>query len=319
MSTDQNDHRGGHTPLTPPPASAPPQPQASVPPTAPPTSATPPGGPAGPGARSGGVTAIAIVTAVIGGIALVGTAGTAAIAATSNISVASNAGGDSVQSRDVEGIDALTLDAAASSMRVEFGDVDQAELAISNRRGPDWTIERDGDELVVRGPDNRWDWWFGDWFGGEEVVVLTLPESLRAEAIDADLTLDAGSLDVVGDFGALDIDVSAGALDVEGSATSLDVGMSAGRADIVLDSVADAALNVSAGDFSLELTGTPPTRTAIDVSAGSVDLTVPDVAYDITQSVDAGSLDARVEQSSSARHTIEVSLSAGGVTIRPGR
>lgn len=314
MSTDQNDQQGGHTPLTPPPASAPQQPQASVPPAVPAS-----GGPTGSGARSGGVTAIAIVTAVIGGIALVGTAGTAAIAATSNISVASNAGGDSVQSVDVDGIDSLTLDADASSMRVEFGDVDQAELAITNTRGPDWTIRRDGDELVVHSPENRWGWWFGDWFGGEEVAVLTLPESLRTEAIDADLTLDAGSLDVVGDFGALDLDVSAGALDVEGSATSLTVGMSAGRADIVLDSVADASLEVSAGDFSLELTGTPPTRTTIDVSAGSVDLTVPDVSYDITQSVDAGSLDARVEQSSSARRSIEVSLSAGGVTIRPGR
>lgn len=316
MSTEQNDQQGGHTPLTPPPASVPPQPQASVPPSTPPAESR---GATGGGARSGGVTAIAIVTAVVGGIALVGTAGTAAIAATSNISVASNAGGDSVQSLDVDGIDSLTLDADASSMRVEFGDIDQAELAITNTRGPDWTIRRDGDELVVRSPESRWGWWFGDWFGGEEVVVLTLPESLRTEAIDADLTLDAGSLDVVGDFGALDIDVSAGALDVEGSATSLAVDMSAGRADIALADVADAALSVSAGDLNVELTGTAPTRTTVEASAGSVDLTVPDVAYDITQRVDAGSLDARVEQSSSARRSIEVSLSAGGVTIRPGR
>ncbi|MFK0402794.1 hypothetical protein ACIQTT_10735 [Microbacterium sp. NPDC090225] len=313
MSTDQNDYQGGHTPLTPPPASVPAQPTASVtPPSA-------PSGPTGSGARSGGVTAIAIITAVVGGIALVGTAGTAAIAATSNISVASNAGGDTVQGIDVDGIESLTVDADASSLRVEFGDVDQAELAISNRRGPDWTIERDGDELVVRSPDNRWDWWFGDWGGRGEVAVLTLPESLRADAIDADLTLDAGGLDVVGDFGALDIDVSAGALDVEGSATALAVDMSAGRADIVLADVDDASLSVSAGDLTVELTGTAPTRTTVEVSAGSVDLTVPDVAYDITQSVDAGSLDARVEQSASARRSIEVSLSAGGVTIRPGR
>lgn len=316
MSTDQNDHQGGHTPLTPPPAAAPPQPTASVPPTPPPTAS---GGPAGTGARSGGVTAIAIVTAVVGGIALVGTAGTAAIGAMSNVSVASNAGGDTVQGIDVDGIDSLTVDADASSMRVEFGDVDQAELSISNRRGPDWTIERDGDELVVRSPDNRWDWWFGDWGREGEVAVLTLPEALRTDAIDADLTLDAGSLDVVGDFGALDIDVSAGALDVDGSATALAVDMSAGRADIVLADVDDASLSVSAGELNVELTGTAPTRTTVEVSAGSIDLTVPDVAYDITQSVDAGSLDARVEQSASARRSIEVSLSAGGVTIRPGR
>ncbi len=143
-------------------------------------------------------------------------------------------------------------------MRVEFGDVDEAQLSITNGRGTAWTFDRDGDELIVRSPDGVFGWWFGNWFGDEEIAVLTLPESLRGDALDADLNLDAGSLDVVGDFGVLDVRVNAGALDVEGSARELDAEMNAGRADILLDGVTRADLGVSAGDLTVELTGTAP-------------------------------------------------------------
>lgn len=307
MTTEQNDSPNAHAAFTPPPAPAP-QPTAPVgAPTPPPSD----------GGRSSGRTAVMVVTAVVGGIALLGSGGAAAAAAAGT--VLSSSRPDSVQTVAIDGITGIDLDVDASSMRIEYGDVDEAQLAITNGRGSAWTFERDGDELVVRSPEGMWGWWFGSWFGDEEVAVLTLPESLQGPGLDADLTLDAGSLDVVGEFGELDIDVSAGALDVEGAATSLDVEMSAGRADVLLDGVREAALGVSAGDLTVELTGTPPSATSIDVSAGSVDLTVPDVDYAITQEVSAGSLDAKVEQSSSARRAIDVTLSAGSVTIRPGR
>ncbi|MHC9045437.1 DUF4097 family beta strand repeat-containing protein [Microbacterium saperdae] len=310
MTTEQNDFQGGHTPLTPPPASGRQDsvPPASVPPT--------PTGPPAAG-RSSGATAVMIVTAVVGGIALLGSGGAAAAAAAGSIRSTSTP--DSVQTVSIDGVTGIDLSADASSMRVEYGDVDEAELAITNGRGAAWTFERDGDELVVRSPEGVWGWWFGSWFGDEEVAVLTLPESLQGKSLDADLTLNAGSLDVLGDFGVVDINVNAGALDVEGSATSFEVNMNAGRADVLLDGVDEADLGVSAGDLTVELTGTAPSRTSIDVSAGSLDLTMPDVEYDITQDVSAGSLDAKVEQSPSARRTIDVSLSAGSATIRPGR
>lgn len=310
MTTEQNDFSGGHTPLTPPPASGAQQPAPPAP--EPQMQAAPPAG-----GRSSGATAVMIVTAVVGGIALLGSGGAAAAAAAGSIRSSSTP--DSVQTVAIDGITGIDVSADASSMRVEYGDVDEAELAITNGRGSAWTFERDGDDLVVRSPQGVWGWWFGTWFGDEEVAVLTLPESLQGTELDGDLTLNAGSLDVIGEFGTLDIDVNAGALDVQGSATSFEVNMSAGRADILLDGVDEAGLGVSAGDLTVELTGTAPTQTSVDVSAGSLDLTVPDVAYNITQDVSAGSLDAKVEQSSSARRSIDVSLSAGSVTIRPGR
>lgn len=333
MTTDNPGAQGDHTPLTPPNPPTPPAPPAPQNPPAsqgypalqnPPAPPNPPhhtgpspdqGGPAPQ--RSPGATAIMVVTAVVGGIALVGAGGTAAVAAVSTVSSSDRA--DSVQTVDAAGVDALDLDADASRVRIEFGDVDEAELAVTDGRGQSWTFERDGDELIVRSPRGPFGWWFGNWFGEDERAVLTLPEELRDSALDADLTLDAGSLDVTGDFGALDIQVNAGALDVEGAATALDVQMNAGRADIVLDGVGQADLGISAGDLTVELTGDAPTETTIDVSAGSLVLTLPDVQYRITQDVSAGSLDATVEQASSSARTIDVSLAAGSATIRPGR
>lgn len=305
MTNEQNDLTGGHTPLTSPQASAP---QAAAPIEMP--SATPESG------RSPGSTAILTVTAVVGGFALLGAGGTAAFAATGDLSNASRP--DSVQTVDVEGIDSVDLDVNASSTRIEFGDVDEAELSITNGRGPAWTFEREGDELVVRSPESRWGWWFGTWFGDEEIAVVTLPEELRGEQLDGDFTVNSGSLDVKGAFGDLGIDVNAGSIDVEGEATGIDVDMSAGRADVTLDGVQRAVLGVSAGSLDVELTGTPPSQTTVDVSAGSLDLTVPDVGYAITQDVSAGSLDVKVDQSGSDRRMIDVTLSAGSVTIRPG-
>ena len=259
-----------------------------------------------------------IVTAIVGGIALLGSGATAAVAATGGLVSSSTEGTGSLQTEDVSGIQGIDLDVDAGNMRIEFGDVEEAELSVANRRGQEWSIEREGDDLVVRSPEFRFGWWFGSWVGDEESAVLTLPQKLQDAALDADLTLDAGSLDVIGDFGALDITVNAGALDIEGAASSLRIDMSAGRADAVLDGVGEADLTVAAGDLNIELTGRAPTQTTIDVSAGSLDLTVPDESYSIVREVEAGSLDARVDQSAGARNTIEVSLSAGSATIRPG-
>lgn len=312
MTTDSNDFQGGHTPLTPPPASTPEEP------TPPQASVTPPTSDDRAGGRSPGATAILITTAVIGGLALLGAGGTAAVAATGAL-LSSSDRSDSVQTIDADGIASLDLDVDAGDMRIEFGDVDEARLDVTNGRGPGWTLDREGDELVVRSPDSRFGWWFGGWFSDDETAVLTLPDALRDSAIDAELTLDAGSLDVVGDFGALDATVNAGALDVEATATSLEIDMSAGRADVIVEGAEQAKLSVAAGDLSVELTGSAPTQTTIDVSAGSLDLTLPDVAYAISQDVSAGSLDADVEQSSSSQRTIDVTLAAGSVNIRPGR
>ena len=264
-----------------------------------------------PTPRSGGTGWITPVLAVVGGLALVGTGATAAVAASGDL-----ARTDSVQYVDVAGVESIDLNANASNVRVEFGDVDEAELTVTGGRGGAWTIERHDDELVVRSPDTVFGWWFGGWFDDDRSVVLVLPEQLQG--IDGAFTLDAGALEITGRYAELDVDMAAGDLTIDGDASSLDVDVSAGRADIVLDGVDEADLTVAAGRLTVELTGTAPTETTIDASAGNAELILPDVAYNITQNVSAGSLDNRLDQSSSSRNSIDVTLSAGSVTLRPG-
>lgn len=265
-----------------------------------------------------GATAITVVTAIVGGIALLGAGGTAAIAAVNDATVHSD-----TQSVSVDGVEELDLEVSASDVTVQFAAVDEAQLQVEGNRSGDWTLRRDGSAVIVRGPEGL----FGDWFGGglfgnwasdDEKVVLTLPEELQDAKIDADLSLSAGSLDVDGAFGDVDVEVGAGRLFVNGSANSVDVDMSAGRADIDVDGVQEADFSVSAGHVAAELTGTAPEEVSINVSAGSLDLTLPDVSYAVQQEVSAGSFDNRLQSGSSERNSIVVSLSAGTVVLRPG-
>lgn len=266
-----------------------------------------------------GTTAITIVLAVVGGVALLGSGVTAASAAAGELNRT-----DSVQTLDVAGIKSIQLEGSASEVRVEFADVADAELSVTDGRGDGWTLEREDDDLVVRSNDGG----FGSWFGGgrgfgfgsdEARVVLTLPERLQTSGLDASLTLTAGKLDVDGEFDELDVTVNAGRASVSGAAKTLELEVSAGGADVRLDGVAEADLGVSAGDVAVELTGTAPTQTSIDVSAGSLDLTLPAGGYNVVQDVSAGKLDNRLDESTSGGNSVDVSLSAGKVTLRPAR
>lgn len=314
MNAESQNPQGGHdAPLTPPPAASVP----SVPsgPSAP--VATADGSGSTPTSTGSGAKAGAVAIAVFGGIALLGTGGTAAFAATSELTRS-----DTVQTAGVDGIDGLSLEIGASDVTVEFGDVDEATLEITGGRDNDWRLERDEDELVVRSPDRGFGWWFGGafgdgWFGGE-TVVLTLPERLNDGRLDADVSLGAGSLDVDGAFDSLDVEVGAGALSVTGSASSVDAEINAGRADLELDGVQEADLTISAGRLEAAFTGSAPSEIVLDVSAGSLLLTLPDEQYDVQQDVSAGSLDNNLETSSSSRNTISVNLSAGSAVLRPG-
>lgn len=306
MNADDQTPQSAQTPLTPPTAPAP----ASADPT---TSRTTDQA-APPADRRAGARAITIVTAVIGGVALLASGGAAAAAATGDLTRT-----DRVQSIDVTGIDGIELDVSASDVRVRFGDVSEAELSVTNGRGPAWTLERDDDDLIVRSPSSPFGWWFGGWFGADERVVLTLPMELRDKGLDGSFSLSAGSLDLEGQYDELSVDLSAGDLTIDGSAVSLDVEVNAGGADILLDGVTDAEFGVSAGDVAVELTGTAPRETSIDVSAGSLDLTMPDAEYNISQDVSAGTLENGLPHSTQAKRSIDVTLSAGTVTLKAAR
>ena len=288
---------------------------APPPPPAPPA----PGAPGAPGAGgpqppSAAPRVIAILAIVFGGIVVLGSIGSAIVGTLVSASVQTTS--RTVAAADVSELD---VDVSAGTLRIEYGDVTEAELEVTGSWGADrWQLEQEGGTLVVATPD-RWGW-FGPWWpwdgfnGRMSEAVLRLPASV--EGADATLALSAGDLTVDGEFGALALDLSAGALTVSGTAESLVADVSAGRGNLQLDDVETAELSVSAGGLDVELSGTAPDDVRADVSAGSLNLTVPDGEYDVTSDVSVGDLDNRIGSTPGAPRTIHIEVSAGDATLR---
>ena len=248
---------------------------------------------------------------VIGAVVILGGILSAALSTAAAASVHT-----STRTVAVEGVTQLDVDAAAGSLRVEFTDVSEAELEVTSSWGADrWTLDRQDDRLVVSSPDRFGPWVFDGWFArGPGDAVLRLPSAL--EGADADIALAAGDLRVEGAFGDLDLELGAGRAEIEGSADTVTVDVSAGRADLDLEDVSNATLSVSAGALNAVFSGSQPDAIGVDVSAGSMELTVPEGDYDVTSDVSAGGFDNRIGSSPAASSTIDVQVSAGQVLLR---
>lgn len=216
----------------------------------------------------------------------------------------------------VAGVDALAIELNAGSLTVEYADVDEAQLEVTAPFGGDrWTLERNGDVLTIASP--RWEWGIGWVFGGSGRAVLVLPEDL--EGLDADLQMGAGSFHADGQFGVVGLSVGAGEVDLAGSADDVTVDLSAGRATLDLAGLDTADLTVSAGSMDAAFTGSQPSDIRAEVSAGSLDLVVPDGSYDVTSDVSAGSFRNSLGSDPGADSAISVSVSAGQVSLRATR
>lgn len=259
-------------------------------------------------------------TVAIVAIALGGVIGVGSIASAAASTLASGTHGTTSRTVGVTGVDDLRVDMNAGSIRVEFGDVAEAQLTVTGGMSADqWRLERRGTQLEVSSP-NRHFWWWGGWFVGNDGngdAVLTLPQSLSG--LDADLDSSAGALTADGDFGELSVSSGAGRVRVDGSADSITADISAGRADLQLADVGSAALDLSAGDMEATFTGTQPQHLRMTASAGSMRVTVPEGQYAVTQQTAAGTFDNRIGSVPGAASTVQVDVSAGTITLLSAR
>jgi hypothetical protein len=268
-----------------------------------PPAATPP-----PSETRGASRVVAILTIALGCTVVLG-----AIVSATFSTVAAASVRTETQTVDAAGVTELDVAVDAASLRIEFADVSEATLEVTSGIGVGaWTFRRDGDALDVATPQRFGPGWI---FGGEMRATLTLPRELEGEALDASLDLSAGELTVDGAFGDLDIEVGAGTLTVDGSARTVSTDLSAGGADIELADVAEAEFSVSAGAVDARLTGSTPREVVVDVSAGSLDLRLPDASYDVRSDVSAGDFENGLRTESGARNVVDVTVSAGTVTI----
>ncbi|WP_306232820.1 hypothetical protein [Agrococcus beijingensis] len=234
---------------------------------------------------------------------------------------ASHGATDQSWTADAEGVRELRIESSASRFELLFADVDEATLVAESDGGPvqRWNLERRGDTLVV-GTDWRWDWvGFGRLFDdgiGDERATLTVPEELQAGGLDLDADISAGSFTADADLALARIDLSAGEFDLAGSAEQLELHVSAGDGRVEIDSASSVVLDVSAGRISGALTGKQPDSIVASVSAGDIDMMIPDGEYAVTEDASAGSSDVDVVSDSRAAATIDVDVSAGSVTLR---
>lgn len=279
------------TTLTPPPASAP--------------QAPPPAEP------RGSSRVIAILAIALGAVLILGTIVFSVIGGIRSAAVRTES-----LSADAAGVTALDIDVAASEFRIAYGG-SEATLSVTGGSGTsDWRLERTGDTLVVTS-DRGWFRGWG-WFRGEERAVLTLPERLATTAVDASFDVGAGSLRADGTYGTLELDLGAGSIDVSGTAEQLDADVSAGRVSVDLREVRAGTVQVSAGELVGSVDGDVD-ELNLDVSAGRIDLEVPDVRYAITSDVSAGDFTHDLTTDPGADRRIDVSVSAGGVTLHGAR
>ena len=259
---------------------------------------------------------VAILVIVFGGLVILG-----AIISAIFSTIAAASVHTTTRTTDVSGVADLDVDMAAGSLRIEFADIADAELEVTSTQGADgWTLASEGGALVVSSPQGWFNggWLFGGWpFGGNRVgdATLRLPQSL--EGSDAELSLAAGELVVVdGSFGDVTLDMGAGSANITASVHDFTAEVSAGAADLRLEGVQDGNFSVSAGSLRARLAGDQPSSLGLDVSAGTLDVTVPDGDYDVTSEVSAGDFDNQIGSTPGADSTVDVQVSAGKAILQ---
>ena len=258
--------------------------------------------------------AVTIALAAVGGVVLLGSGTAAAVAGVGTIAPKSE-----VSAIDVSGVQKLDAEIDGAELRIEFYDGDEAQLQAEHGSTNGWTLRTDGDELKVRTPQHGWfglGWLTPDWFGEGDRVILQLPESLAG--LDTDLTLNAGMISADGEFDSVDLDINAGRLQLAGAASSLELSLNAGRADVELDGVEEAELEISAGRADAEFTGSTPREVSANVSAGQLNLTLPEDSYDVRQEVSAGNLNNGLRQDPDSANLVRITVSAGTANLREG-
>ena len=263
-----------------------------------------------PTARSG-TRALAVTFSVLGGGILILGGGATAVAAVSD-TVRSGQVEDGAVSLPVAGIERVKLDVDAGSASVAFGSGSEATLDYSSDSGA-WIFERQGDTLVVSSPSARFNLF--DW-RRDQSAQLTLPDEL--EGVDLELDLAAGEIDAAGIFGDVTYELSAGMVEIEGSADAIAGDVSAGASVVELADVQTARFDVAAGDINAHLTGEPPSDVRIGVSAGSLELQLPDVPYDVRTNRAAGDFVSSLEESTSSDRRVDVRVTAGDVALYAG-
>lgn len=266
-----------------------------------------------PPRRRGAAFAVSVATIVVGAVVAVGTlagTGVSAVAGmadwrgeTSSYDVSSDSSALSLTD--------LQIDLAGGELTVEYGDVESPQLDADSRGRQGWTFDQDGNSLRVASPSGS----FVD-AGRAARATLTLPWDLDGSGIAADIRVTGGALELTGGFGDVTVEVAGGVATLDGAARDIDVTVTGGSATAEIIDADTAAFEVAGGELTATLSGVTPTRTDVEVTAGSADVMLPDDEYRVRVDDGAGSVDNGLRTSSSATATVDVTATMGSVRLR---
>ena len=298
-----------------------------------------------PASGSTATRAILIATSIVGGLALLTAGASAAAAAVAERQVAwgidvlpgiigsgsgtagiGDAGAAANSFReDATGATDLEVDASLASLTIAFaapgadgsggGAPTDAVLEVSGQYATDWSLVREGDALVVTGPEGDASPENACLLDCGTTATLTLP-SAAAGALAADISFDRGMLRLDGDFRALEVEADAGEIALAGSASKLALDFGTGKATVDLADVTTASIDLTTGEAEVNLTGEPPKGVEVDLRLGSATVTLPDGTYRVETTGKIGSVDNGLTTGDDAQSLVRVNADLGEVVLR---
>lgn len=121
---------------------------------------------------------------------------------------------------------------------------------------------------------------------------------------------------MTGDFGDVTVEVAGGTASVDVAARDVDLTVSGGSASARIQDAETASFEVAGGELTATLDGVTPTRTDVEVTAGSADITLPDDEYRVRIDDGLGAVDNGLRTSSSAVAEVDVQATMGSVRLR---
>ena len=260
---------------------------------------------------------VSLITALLGAVVLAAVVVSAALPAVGTLLAGDrgSAGSGGVHAAAVDGVTTLHVDSSSSDVHVAFGDVAEAELSVSPADSSTWQWKTSGNTLIATNERPFYNICFG-WCGNRnEEVTITLPEDLDGK-LSGDFELGSGRLTAEGDFTNLDLEVAAGMLTYTGEVEKVTADLSAGSAHLALTNTRVADVEVAAGRFIAELDGQAPEQVRAHLSAGELDLTLPDVPYQVRTEHTFGVLDNQLRTTPDADNIIDIEVAAGRALLQ---
>lgn len=198
-----------------------------------------------------------------------------------------------------ERITAVELDNDSGNVIVRADDVTRTQIKQRfdyRFSQPDNAFEVDDGTLKLK--DCGW------WCSVDYEVIVPLDTEVSGE-------MDSGNLTLIG-LASANVKADSGDIKLEDIAGPVTLDIDSGNVE---GTGLGGDLTVNADSGTLDLTFVEPVNVKADVDSGDVELTLPDVEYQVDVDIDSGTDDIQVDQGTGADHVLEFVIDSGDLTV----